>query len=50
VDNNTEDVFVDGFITLIPIDKSAEVIPHGIVIEVTDPEDIELQKKARALR
>ncbi len=50
VDNNTEDLFVEGFITFIHVDENARGIPHGIVIEATDPEDIELQMKARALR
>ncbi|MGB4548099.1 MAG: hotdog domain-containing protein [Syntrophales bacterium] len=50
VDNNTEDLFVEGFITFIHVDKNARGVPHGIVIEATDPVDIDLQKQARGLR
>ncbi len=50
VDNNTEDLFVEGFITFIHVDKNAKVIPHGIAIEVTDPGDVELYNRAKALR
>jgi acyl-CoA hydrolase len=50
VDNNTEDLFVEGFITFIHVDKNAKVIPHGIAIDVTDPGDVELHKRAKALR
>lgn len=50
VDNKTEDLFVEGFITFIHVDRNAKGVPHGIVIEATEPEDIELREKARALR
>ena len=50
LDNSTEDLFVEGFITFIHVDKNAKVIPHGIAIEVTDPGDVELQNRAKALR
>jgi len=50
VDNNTEDLFVEGFITFIHVDKNARVIPHGITVEATDPRDLELQNRAKALR
>ena len=50
MDNRTEDFLVDGFITFIHVDKSARGIPHGIVVEVTDPEDLALRDKAKALQ
>ena len=50
VDNSNEDFLVDGFITFIHVDKDAQRIPHGIVINPTNPEDIALQKKAKNLQ
>jgi len=50
LDNSTEDLFVEGFITFIHVDKNVRVIPHGIAIEATDPGDVELQNRAKALR
>ena len=49
-DNRNEDFLVDGFITFIHVDKDARRIPHGIVINPTDPEDIALQEKAKNLQ
>jgi acyl-CoA hydrolase len=50
LDNSTEDLFVEGFITFIHVDKNVRVIPHGIAIEATDPGDVELQNRAKTLR
>ena len=50
VDNHNDDFLVDGFITFIHVDRNARRIPHGIVIEATDPEDVALQEKARELQ
>ena len=50
MDNSNEDFLVDGFITFIHVDKDAQRIPHGIVINPTDPEDISLQEKAKNLQ
>jgi acyl-CoA hydrolase len=49
VDNSNDDFLVDGFITFIHVDKNAQRIPHGVVIEATDPEDIALHEKAKGL-
>jgi acyl-CoA hydrolase len=40
---------VDGFITFINVDQDSNPLPHGIKIEATSPEDIELQEKAKNL-
>jgi hypothetical protein len=32
------------------VDLKGKPVPHGIVIEATDPEDLALQEKARNLR
>ncbi|HTZ38603.1 MAG TPA: hotdog domain-containing protein [Syntrophales bacterium] len=50
VDNSSDDFLVDGFITFIHVDKKARRIPHGLVIEATDPEDVALQEKAKELQ
>jgi acyl-CoA hydrolase len=50
VDNSTEDLLLDGFITFIHVDKDARRIPHGVVIKIADPEDIALQEKAKKLQ
>ena len=50
VDNSNADFLVDGFITFIHVDKNARRIPHGVVIEATDPEDLALQEKAKGLQ
>ncbi len=50
VDNSNEDFLLDGFITFIHVDKDARGIPHGIIINPKDPEDIALQEKAKNLQ
>jgi acyl-CoA hydrolase len=50
VDNSNDDFLVDGFITFVHVDQNAERIPHGIVIEPSEPEDIALQEKAKNLQ
>jgi acyl-CoA hydrolase len=50
VDNSNDDFLVDGFITFIHVDKNAQRIPHGVVIEATNPEDRALQEKAKNLQ
>jgi acyl-CoA hydrolase len=50
VDNSNENFLLDGFITFIHVDKNARHIPHGIVINPTDPEDMALQEKAKNLQ
>ncbi len=49
VDNRNDDFLVDGFITFIHVDKHARRIPHRIVIEATEPEDLALQERAANL-
>jgi acyl-CoA hydrolase len=49
VDNRNEEVLLDGFITFVHVDEHGKRRPHVIAIEVSTPEDIELQDKARNL-
>ena len=50
LENSDEDFLLDGFISFIHVDLKGKPVPHGIVIEATDPEDLALQEKARNLR
>ena len=49
VNNADDDFLLDGFISFIHVDLQGKPVPHGIVIEATDPEDLALQERARAL-
>ena len=49
VNNADDDFLLDGFISFIHVDRQGRPVPHGIVIEATDPEDVALQERARAL-
>lgn len=49
VNNANDDFLLDGFISFIHVDLQGKPVPHGIVIEATDPEDLALQERARAL-
>ncbi len=40
---------VEGFITFVHVDLEGHPIPHGLTIEATTPEDIELQEQAKHL-
>jgi acyl-CoA hydrolase len=44
-----EKAVVEGFITFIHVDLDGRPLPHGLVITVTKPEDIEIQEKAKNL-
>ena len=50
LENSDDDFLLDGFISFIHVDLKGKPVPHGIVIEATDPEDLALQEKARNLR
>ena len=39
-----------GFLTFIHVDLQGKPVPHGISIEPTKPDDIQLQKEAECLR
>src|SRR3546814_2062180 len=45
---HTNEFVVDGFLTFIHVDENGQPCPHGLVIEATTPEQIELQQRARA--
>jgi len=43
------DPLVKGFITFIHVDKKGKAIPHGLSLELSEPEDIELNRQAKML-
>ena len=46
----TNEFVVDGFLTFIHVDLDGKPVPHGVTIEASLPEDIELQSKAKAIQ
>ena len=49
VDNNSDVFCLDGFISFVHVDHNGKPLPHGIIIEASDPEDVLLQERARNL-
>jgi acyl-CoA hydrolase len=49
LDNSTEEVYLDGFIRFVHVDLTGRALPHGIVIESGEPEDIALRERALVL-
>jgi hypothetical protein len=47
---NSDEFYLDGFISLVHVDLKGKSLPHGIEINPTIPEDIALQEKAKNLR
>lgn len=44
-----KDPIVKGFITFVHVNKSGKAVPHGLTLEITEPEDIELNRQAKLL-
>jgi len=49
-DNATETPCMDGFLSFVHVDLQGKPKPHGIILDHTDPEDIALLEKAKALK
>ena len=47
--NRDEELLLDGFISFIHVDVQGKPVPHRLLIEPTDSEDIALQQQARNL-
>jgi acyl-CoA hydrolase len=47
--DRNEELGLDGFLTFVHVDQNGRPLPHGIVINPVDPEDIRLQEMARSL-
>lgn len=49
VRQGSEDTIVNGFITFVHVGEHGKPEPHGLTLEITAPEDIELNKMAENL-
>jgi len=49
-DSNENSPILEGFITFVYIDDDGRAKPHGLKLELLDPEDIVLNQRAAALR
>lgn len=50
LDNASDEMYLDGFLSFVHVDLKGEATPHGIVLNHTDPEDIALLEKAKTLK
>jgi acyl-CoA hydrolase len=50
MDNKSEEMYLDGFISFVHVDLQGKPLPHGIVLKPTKQEDIDLQELARSLK
>ena len=44
-----KDPIVKGFITFVHVNETGKPIPHGLTVELTEPEDIGLNRQAKVL-
>jgi acyl-CoA hydrolase len=49
-ENDHDTPIVEGFITFVHVNDAGQTLPHGLVLELTRPEDIELSEHAAKLR
>jgi acyl-CoA hydrolase len=49
-DSNKDDLIVEGFITFIHVNEDGKSHPHGLKLELSDPQDIALKQRAAKLR
>jgi acyl-CoA hydrolase len=50
-ENDQDAPIVEGFITFVHVDDAGQTKPHGLILELTDPEDIALNvQRAAKLR
>jgi acyl-CoA hydrolase len=47
--SQNDEFLLEGFITFIHVGENGRPTPHNITIEAVDPEDVELQERAKAL-
>ncbi len=50
LDNASDQLCLDGFLSFVHVDLKGKPDPHGIVLEYTDPEDEALLERAKALK
>ena len=49
VRQGNEEIIVKGFITFVHVDNNGQPEPHGLTLELSEPEDIELNQLAENL-
>ena len=49
-ENDQDTPIVEGFITFVHVDDAGKTQPHGLILELTSPEDIELSERAAKVR
>jgi len=47
--SHNDELILSGFLTFVHVDDKGVPIPHGITIEAEDPEDLDLQERAKGL-
>lgn len=47
--SHNDEMVLNGFLTFVHLNEKGLPVPHGIVIEPDDPEDIDLKKRAESL-
>jgi acyl-CoA hydrolase len=47
--DRNEELGLDGFLTFVHVDRHGRPLPHGIVIDAVEPEEIRLQEMAKSL-
>lgn len=50
LDNVSDQICLDGFLSFVHVDLHGKPLPHAIVLDYTNPEDIALLEKAKALK
>ncbi|KAF0158509.1 MAG: acyl-CoA hydrolase [Syntrophaceae bacterium] len=50
LDNVSDQLCLDGFLSFVHVNLQGKAIPHNIVLEHTDADDIALLEKAKALK
>jgi acyl-CoA hydrolase len=48
-DQKNRSTLVRGFITFVHVNQNGKSLPHGLSLELTNPEDIELNQEAKLL-
>ena len=49
-ENDQDTPIVEGFITFVHVDDAGKTQPHGLILALTSPEDIELSERAAKVR
>ena len=49
-EHSQDETILEGFITFVYVDDAGHAQPHGLLIELTDPEDVALNQRAASLR